>query len=143
MELQADPRVSEFLGALGRDEAEQKVRANEGEWDDRGYGRFAVIERATGRFIGRVGLKYWTEFDETEVGWALRPDAWGHGYATEAAEASIDWGFENFDLPYITALIEPKNERSRRVAERLGMSVIREDTHPMGVHVDVFALFAE
>ena len=142
VQLQSDPRVSDFVGALDRAEAEEKLSANERDWDERGYGRFAVIERETGRFIGRSGLKFWTEFEETEAGWTLRPDAWGHGYATEAAQASIDWGFENFDFPYITALIEPRNERSRRVAERLGMTVIREDTHPMGMPVDVFAIDA-
>ena len=49
----------------------------------------------TGRaaaFLGRAGLKHWPQFDETEVGWVLRRDAWGHGYATEAARACIEWG---------------------------------------------------
>ncbi len=60
----------------------------------------AVLGRLSGRFLGRVGLKYWPQFDETEVGWVLRRDAWGHGYATEAARACLDWGFGNLAIPY-------------------------------------------
>jgi RimJ/RimL family protein N-acetyltransferase len=54
-------------------------------------------------------------------------DIWGHGFAIEAALACAEWGFQNFDLPYLTAMIRPDNRRSIRVAERLDMSPLRED----------------
>lgn len=58
----------------------------------------------------------------------LRPEAWGHGYATEAARACAGWGFREFGYPYLTAMIRLQNNRSIRVAERLGMTPLREDT---------------
>jgi RimJ/RimL family protein N-acetyltransferase len=85
------------------------------------------VDRESGRFLGRTGLKYWPQFEETEVGWVLRPDAWGQGYATEAARACLDWAFTELGLPFVTAMIAPGNERSIRVAERIGMEPIRED----------------
>jgi RimJ/RimL family protein N-acetyltransferase len=61
-------------------------------------------------------------------GWTLRADSWGRGYATEAAQACLDWGFRNLDLDYVTAMIRPGNDPSVRVAQRLGFTVLREDT---------------
>jgi RimJ/RimL family protein N-acetyltransferase len=86
-----------------------------------------VLDRASGRFLGRAGLKCWQRFDETEAGWVLRRDAWGRGYATEAARAFIDWGFASLPAPYFTAMIHPDNLASIRVACRLGMEPLRED----------------
>jgi RimJ/RimL family protein N-acetyltransferase len=64
----------------------------------------------------------WLQFEETEVGWAFRRDAWVHGYATEAARACLEWGFGSLDVPYLTAMIHPDNEASIQLARRLGMS---------------------
>src|SRR4051794_36601659 len=83
--MHADPEVVRFLGRLDRKEATERLTANERDWRVLGYGRLAILDRATGRFIGRAGLKYWPQFEETEVGWALTGDARGQGYATEAA----------------------------------------------------------
>lgn len=57
----------------------------------------------------------------------LRREAWGHGYATEAVRACVDWGFATLPVPYITAMIHPENTRSARVAQRLGFEPVRED----------------
>jgi Acetyltransferase (GNAT) domain len=91
---------------------------------------FAVLDRGC-RFLGRARLKYWPQFEETEVGWAFRRDAWGHGYATEAARACLEWGFGSLDVPYLTAMIHPDNEASIQLARRLGMSPLREDGDPL------------
>ena len=125
--LHAHPEVSRFVGAPNRDETLEWLRGDERQWADRGYGRLAVFELHGQRFLGRVGLKYWPQFDETEVGWTFRPEAWGNGYATEASRACVDWGFRKFDFEYVTAMIEPANVRSAGVAERLGMTPLRED----------------
>ena len=138
--MHVDPEVSRFVGSLDRTEAREKLKGNEREWAELGYGRAAVIERNSGRFLGRAGLKLWEQFGETEAGWAFRRDAWGHGYATEAGRATIDWGFANFDLPYITAMIEPANTRSLAVAERLGLTPLRQD-ELLGRPVTVFAAY--
>jgi RimJ/RimL family protein N-acetyltransferase len=122
--LHADPEVARFVRRFERPEAEDRLRLVEREWAERGHGMLAVLDRLSGRFLGRVGLKYWPQLDETEVGWVLRRDAWGQGYATEAARACLDWGFGNLAIPYLTAMIHPDNAASIRVARRLGLAVL-------------------
>jgi len=136
--IHAQPAVMRFMGSFDRDEALQWMSRNEREWEELGYGRLAIVERATGRFLGRSGLKYWPQFGETEVGWLLRPDAWGRGFASEAGRACVEWGFEHLQLGHITAMIRPDNHRSIRVAERLGMEPLRGDVL-LGEPVVVYA----
>jgi RimJ/RimL family protein N-acetyltransferase len=135
--LHRDPEVVRFVGALDRMQAKERLRANEQEWGERGHGMLAVLDRSSGRLLGRVGLKHWPQFRETEAGWLLRRDAWGHGRATEAARACVNWGFAALPVPYITAMINPENTRSIRVAQRLGFKPVREDVllgYPVIVH---------
>lgn len=126
--MHAAPEVIDTMGSYTREAAVERLERNEREWRERGCGLVALTERATGRFVGRSGLKYWPQFGETEVGWVLHPGFWGRGFAVEAARACLDWGFGNLDVPYITAMILPENIRSLRVAERLGMTPLRSDT---------------
>jgi len=125
--LHAEPEVTRFIRPLDRVAAKQRLDRSEEEWHERGHGLLAILNRDEGTFIGRCGLKYWPQFEETELGWALRRDAWGKGYATEAGAACLKWGFAEFELPYITAMIAPDNARSVRVAERLEFTPTRED----------------
>jgi RimJ/RimL family protein N-acetyltransferase len=125
--MHAHAEVERFMGPFDPVQARTRIESSQREWQERGHGMMAIIERAAGRFLGRTGMKYWPQFDETEVGWALRPDAWGRGIAIEAAQACVDWGFQNLTVPYLTALIRPDNARSIRVAERLGMSPLRPE----------------
>ncbi len=125
--LHDDPLVAEYLGARDREWYEWRVEASLEEWSERGYGFVVVAEAVSGRFLGRTGLKYWPQFGETELGWVLRPEARGRGYATEAGQALLDWGFEGFDFPYVTAMVRPDNAASIAVAERLRMAPLRED----------------
>jgi RimJ/RimL family protein N-acetyltransferase len=139
VEIHAEPEVVRFMGSFDRVETSEWMQENLREWSERGHGRLAIVDRATGRFLGRTGLKYWPQFRETEVGWVLRPGVWGHGFATEAALACVEWGFQNLDLPYLTAMIRPDNRRSIRVAERLGLTPLREDIH-FGKPVVVYSI---
>jgi RimJ/RimL family protein N-acetyltransferase len=139
VELNAMPEVIRRMGTYSRQAALDRLERNEQEWEERGHGLVSIVERASGRFLGRSGLKYWPQFDETEVGWVLRPDAWGQGFATEAGQACLDWGFETLELPYITAMIVPDNRASIRVAERLGMTPLRSDSI-MDLPVVVYAI---
>ena len=125
--LHADPEVSRYMRAFDREEAVQRLGRDDADWREYGHGLFAMLANSGGGFLGRVALKYWPQFDEAEVGWVLRREAWGLGYATEAARACADWAFAKFDYPYLTAMIRPANARSIRVAERLGMTPLRED----------------
>jgi RimJ/RimL family protein N-acetyltransferase len=142
LELNNDRQVVRFMVALDRTQAIERLRANEHEWQQHGHGLLAVLERSSGRFLGRAGLKYWPQFEETEAGWALFPAVWGQGYASEAARACIDWGFSKFPFPYLTAMIQPQNERSLRLARSLGFEELRRETL-LGKPVIVHALTRE
>lgn len=137
--LHEDPLVAEYMGVRDREWYEWRVAASAEEWAERGHGFVVVLDRESGRFLGRTGLKYWPQFGETELGWVLRPEARGRGYATEAAGAVLDWGFERFGFDYVTAMIRPGNATSIAVAERLGMAPLRRD-ELLGDEVDVYSV---
>jgi RimJ/RimL family protein N-acetyltransferase len=129
VELFNDPEVRDFIAVNGYTHANAvaRIAADEHEWTELGHRVLAIEERSSGRFAGRIVLWDWPQFAETELGWTLLPDARGRGIATEAARAVADWGFANLEVPYLISLIDPANERSIAVAERLGMTVLRRD----------------
>ena len=110
----------------GRSEAWLEMAWWLGQWELRGTGNWALQDKASGIFIGRAGLHNPERHDwpGVEVGWALHPDWWGLGYATEAGEESIRYGFEELgqDRLYSTILLD--NHRSQTVAQRLGFVLI-------------------
>lgn len=140
--LHAEPDVIRFMGPLNRAQATERLAAYQSDWRQRGYGLMAMLDRRSGRFIGRTGLKYWPQFDETEVGWVLHPAVWGQGLATEAGRACLRFGLRHLEVPYYTAMIRPDNHRSIAVAERLGMMPLRNDDL-LGVPVVVYWLRAQ
>ncbi|MEV5683085.1 GNAT family N-acetyltransferase [Streptomyces sp. NPDC052164] len=125
--LHADARVNRFVGAYSHEQASERLVSIERQWAERGHGLCAVELKSSGEFIGRCGLNYWEAFDEVELGWTLRAESWGHGYATEAARSCLEWGFATLDVDRFTAMIRPGNTPSVRVADRLGFSPLRED----------------
>jgi RimJ/RimL family protein N-acetyltransferase len=130
VELFNDPEVRRFIAVkqpYTRGDALARIRMDQHEWNELGHRIVAIEERSTGRFAGRVMLLDWPQFRETEVGWTLLAEARGKGIATEAARALADWGFANLEVPYLISLIDPANEPSKAVADRLGMSVLRHD----------------
>jgi RimJ/RimL family protein N-acetyltransferase len=122
--MAADPEVMRFVSAdgkpLSRYGAWQAFSAAAGHWALRGFGWFAVRERATGHFVGRVGPWHPEGWPEFEVGWTLGRQYWGKGYATEAADKAIEYAFRGLNRAHLVSFIAPENERSIRVAERLG-----------------------
>jgi RimJ/RimL family protein N-acetyltransferase len=125
--MNADPAVMHHFPALldTRQSAELVDRFRE-RWRDDGHGPWAVQRLDDARFIGLVGLAR-PRFDApfmpaVEVGWRLARDAWGNGFATEAARASLAFGFEGVGLDEIVSFTAPVKVRSRAVMERLGMT---------------------
>jgi RimJ/RimL family protein N-acetyltransferase len=119
----ADPEVTRYLGdgqPMSRSEAWRQMAVLLGHWQLRGYGLWAVEERQSGEFIGRVGIWHPDGWPGLEVGWTLRREFWGNGYATEGARAALRYAFDELDQPRVISLIRPSNEASVRVAERLG-----------------------
>ena len=140
--LHAEPEVARFMLALDREQARERIRLSEREWAERGHGVLGIYDAAGARFLGRTGMRWWPQFGETEIGWVLRPAAWGRGYATEAAGACLEWAFAHLPDPYFTAMIRPDNERSIGVATRLGFRPRRRDVL-RGEPVVVFAVDRE
>jgi RimJ/RimL family protein N-acetyltransferase len=125
-EMNADPRVREHLGdLLTREQSAASAARFQAQLDERGFGFWAVEVRSTGEFIGFTGLDQVDEdmpFAGVEIGWRLARSAWGRGYATEAALASLAFGFESLALPEILAVTTVTNLRSQAVMRRIGMT---------------------
>jgi RimJ/RimL family protein N-acetyltransferase len=124
--MNSDPEVREHLGdLLTREQSDASVALFQTEFDERGYGWWAIEVLATREFIGFAGLDQVDDgmaFTGVEVGWRLARSAWGHGYATEAALASLAFGFETLELPEILAVTTATNLRSQAVMRRIGMT---------------------
>jgi len=120
-ELMADPEAARFIGGVQpRSGAWRSFMVMAGAWAIQGFANFSVIEKATGRWIGRLGPWQPEGWPGTEVGWGLCRAAWGKGYATEGAAATIDWAFDRLGWTEVIHCIAPDNEPSRAVARRLG-----------------------
>jgi RimJ/RimL family protein N-acetyltransferase len=125
-----DPEVMAYLGPpLTRADVEAVVVRQNGFQADHGYCFWVVERRSDGATIGFCGFRPGFEGtpleDRIEIGWRLRRDTWGQGFAREAAQASLDWGFENVDAARehgIWAMTVSANSRSRGLMERLGMT---------------------
>lgn len=124
--MNADPEVrAHFPGVLTREQSNASVARFQAEIDKRGWGWWAVEVIATGEFIGFTGLDPVEDvmpFTGVEAGWRLARSAWGHGYATEAAQAAVAFGFGSLALPEILAVTAVTNLRSQAVMRRIGMS---------------------
>jgi RimJ/RimL family protein N-acetyltransferase len=115
----------------------------------KGFCFWAVERRADGAFLGFCGLKIAGDpglpiEGEVEIGWRLREDAWGQGYAREAAQASLAWAWANLDVPRVISITVPANTRSWGLMERLGMTRRPdldfghpgfESGHPLHAHI--------
>ena len=137
-----DPEVMRYLGdgyPLTRAESWRNMALVLGHWQLRGYGLWAVEERATGLLAGRVGCWQPEGWPGMEIGWALRREFWGRGYATEAAQTVMADAFSRLRQTRLISLIHPENEASIAVAERLGMSRERH-TEVMGHPALVYSI---
>ena len=122
----SDPEVMRYLGPIQtREETDAAVDRQNGCLDSLGYCFWAVERRSDRALLGFCGLKPGAPdtpiADDVEIGWRLGRDYWGRGYAREAAQASLDWGWENLDVPLISAITSLANERSWGLMIRLGM----------------------
>jgi RimJ/RimL family protein N-acetyltransferase len=130
--LLLDPRVAATLWPGANPPGEQDVldslRANLEHWELHGFGMWLLRDRAGGEMVGRGGLQftYSTGLDEIEAGWAIVPERWGEGLATEVAWAAIDAAFHALDLLHIVALALPDNHASRRVMDKTGFVYERD-----------------
>jgi len=135
--LNADPVVMQFFPAApSREASDRSIDTWQAEIEQRGWSNWAVEIVRTGEFIGFVGLSVPRRAELpfmpcVEIGWRLARAHWGHGYATEAARAVLDFGFERLELDPIVSFTSLVNRPSRAVMERIGMVDSGEDfDHP-------------
>jgi RimJ/RimL family protein N-acetyltransferase len=121
--LCADPNVMRYmLGGkpMSRFEAWRHMAFIVGHWELLGYGYFAAEEKATGRFVGRIGYTNPEGWPGFEVGWTIAPEYQGQGLATEGGKFLLDYAFNEMDMQHVISVIHPENKASIKVAEKLG-----------------------
>lgn len=131
--LHSDPEVMRYLRPNGAVETTPRqawdfIALHTGHWLFKGCGKWALADRKTDELIGRVGYfdpPY--EWPGLELGWTVARSHWGKGLATEASRLALEWGRQMFRPRHIISAIIKGNDRSVRVAERLGATLARED----------------
>jgi len=119
--LMSDQEHVRFIGgAAPASTVWRQMMTVAGCWSLQGFGFFSVIEKDSGRWVGRLGPWFPEGWPAAEVGWSLLPETTGKGYATEGAAAAMDWAFYTLDWPDIIHVIDPDNVGSQKVASRLG-----------------------
>lgn len=119
----ADEEAMRYLGGpQPRSMAWRYLLTIAGAWQIQGFSMFSVLEKDTGRWVGRVGPWFPEGWPGAEVGWAIVRDRWGRGYAGEAAAATIDWAFDTLGWSEIIHVIDLGNAASVAVARKLGSS---------------------
>ncbi|MBD0739134.1 GNAT family N-acetyltransferase [Streptomyces sp. CBMA29] len=137
-EINADPEVMRYIGdGLPRDleQTAESIERWEEEWDDEGFGLFAVELLASGELAGFTGLSVPAFLPEVlpavEVGWRLGRQFWGQGYASEAAHATLEFALQDRGLDRVISIAQIGNDASENVMRKLGMVPDRTTTHPV------------
>lgn len=127
-ETLADPDTMRYLGGKTMDRALawRNLATVIGHHQIRGFSFMSVIEKTTGKWLGRVGPWFPEGWPSAEIGWTLHPDAHGQGFATEAARACVDYVFETLKWDKVIHIIVDGNTPSMAVAERIGSPRIGE-----------------
>jgi RimJ/RimL family protein N-acetyltransferase len=147
--VNGDPRVAAWLGGTQtREQSDAMLERNREHIASHGFGFWAIERAEDAAVVGLAGLLEMPEGfgpgPAIEAAWRLAPDAWGYGYATEAARAALDWGFAELKPPEIIAITAKMNLRSQAVMRRLGMAHEPErdflhprlaEDHPLRPHV--------
>lgn len=135
--LCADPEVMRFIGNGSTRTAEQASRAIdhfERDWEERGFGLFAVELNETGALIGFTGLSRPDFLPEVlpsiEIGWRFARSYWGNGYATEAATEALSFGVTTLGITDIVSICQAGNDASKRIMQKLGMTFDRRVLDP-------------
>lgn len=143
--LTSDPRVMRYYPATyDRDRVTRMIDNILRSYHDVGYSVLAVERLSDGAYVGQAGLLHWDDVDareDVEVAYMLVVEAWGHGYATEAARACRDWAFEHLGVDRVVSFVALANEPSMRVAERNGMTRIKRlEQSRLGIPIYVYAI---
>ena len=120
IDFYASARSASVGGPMPADQAWRLLATIVGHWALRGYGFFALEDKATGAYLGRVGLWYPHGWPEPEIGWTMMATGEGKGYAHEAALAARAWAYDSLGMTTLVSTIEAGNTRSEALARKLG-----------------------
>lgn len=119
--MMLDPEAARFIGGvMPRSLCWRQLMTMIGAWHAHGFAMFSVIEKTSGRWVGRLGPWQPDGWPGPEIGWAIARDCWGRGYAVEGAVAATNWAFDTLGWANIIHSIAPENLASQRVAQKLG-----------------------
>jgi RimJ/RimL family protein N-acetyltransferase len=119
--MMADEQAAKFIGGVApRAVTWRGMMTVIGAWYATGIGMFSVIEKSSGKGVGRLGPWQPEGWPGSEIGWAITRECWGRGYAPEGAEAATDWAFEHLGWTDVIHSIDPANAASQQVARKLG-----------------------
>lgn len=138
-DMNNDPEVVRYTGdgPFASLEEAREFLENYDPYSTEGFGRYAVLQKETGEFIGFCGLRMLKDEGYVDLGYRLVRREWGKGYACEAAEACLEEGFSKFHLPFIVGRVMKENTASIRVLEKLGMYFWKEGDcfeHPAQIY---------
>ena len=124
-DMMADEQAARFIGGvMPREVCWRGLMTMIGAWHAQGFAMFSVVEKATGRWVGRLGPWQPEGWPGTEVGWAIARECWGRGYATEGATAAINWAFDTLGWSNVIHCIDAANAQSHAVARKLGSRIV-------------------
>lgn len=130
--MNSDPDVMRFLGGpQAREDTETSIVRVQSRWEQFGYSWWTLFLRDADIMIGAACLQNLAHKENAplEIGWRLKPEFHGSGYATEAGQAAMDFGFDHVGVDYICSVADPDNEASQKVMKRLGMQYVGVQTH--------------
>lgn len=140
--IYGDPEVARYVGGdrLTDETISLQVAAFADEWAENDYGQSAVILRESGEFVGRIGLHYWPQWDEIELGYILARSVQGTGVAAEGAQVWLAWAKSTATIDYVIANIHPENAASIGLAKKLQFKLSRHDVTPSGQPTLIYRL---
>jgi ribosomal-protein-alanine N-acetyltransferase len=138
-ELDSNPEVHKYLGnkpIKTIEESQEIIASVKQQYKERGIGRFAVVEKSSGNFIGWSGLRLYNEQESFngfvnfyDIGYRLIPKYWRKGYATESSRASLDYAFKVLNLEIVYGITEMQNKASHNVLLKIGLNYIQDFYH--------------
>jgi RimJ/RimL family protein N-acetyltransferase len=146
-ELASMPVVMRYIGTgvTWSAERSEEVGARQRQrWAELGFGWYAAVEAGTGQHVGFIALNFVGDGGvglnptDYEIGWWLAPDHWKRGFVHEGAVAVRDYAFRILEAPSVLARIQRANAASIRVAERLGLTLDRHTTDPLGTAIEIY-----
>lgn len=137
LRMRSAPEVARILGAINRDKAATLCQQLSEQWEEHGFGWWAVREPQSGSFMGCGGLRstLLEGAQATEVAYGLLPEFWGRGYASELVRTAVAQGFVRLGVPEIVSYVLPDNVASRRVVEKSGFLCERSFEHAKRPHM--------